>query len=224
MAICKTDGSIESIRGRFGGVYFKKDASGQHIQAMPRHVYNTFGGTMPPILHHSATSRWVNIFAFTKASRAFFYLAAAGAISGFGEIAEFWLWPTKSGMRKRLAAYHWWMHYNTIRYAKGLPPYTIPPKSLKDYPSFVITGKEWGQNTLNMYKSDIKHAGYPFYRMQVNPWWWQEWFLFREGDTNYISNNLGHEPGQDYWTKPDGEETGIYSPSRPELGIATVDF
>lgn len=224
MALAKTSNGIISIRGRFGGTYFKTTGGIIQQQAMPRHVYNTFGGTVPPIEHHSLPTRWKNIYAFTKSSRAFFYLAAIGVISGFGEIAEYCLYPTKSGTRKKLAAYHWWQHYNTSRMARDLPPYTIPPKSLFNPPNVVITGNWWGKNTLNMYMLGVYHGGKPIYEMQLNPWWWQEWYILHENGIWYITNEHGIQPPATVWYNPTGEITGEYIPINPEQGMAFVDF
>lgn len=40
MAIAKLGPQIIEIRGKFGGVYFKKNPASQHVQAMPRHVHS----------------------------------------------------------------------------------------------------------------------------------------------------------------------------------------
>jgi hypothetical protein len=224
MALAKTDNSIESIRGRYGGIYYKKDNAGQHVQAMPRHVYNTFGGTLSAPVGGTKTQRIINILAFTKAARAWASLVGTLVVAGFGNIAELWLSPKKNSLYKKLNAYQWWLLFNVMRIAKDLPPYTLPPRKLLDPPDHVITGTHWGKNTINMYRSGLYHEGYIFSRMQENPWQWDECYLFHHGDSWYISPVMTVIPQPPYWRKVGEDQEGIYDPSSPDLDLAYVNY
>lgn len=219
MAIAKTDTGIISIRGRFGGTYFKTTRGIIQQQAMPRHVYNTFGGTPPPYLHSSKFNRgqWIN--AWTNTAKMYAVFTAAILLLDWTTRTAQWLFPSGKAKGKKLAMRAWFMHFNTPRTIEGLPPYTAPPRGPTDLPDYTIVGQILGQHTINTYRSEQKYLDkYQYYDEALK--WFVQWYDNRWNVTLY----LGPELGSLYWHKAGEDPVGIYDPELPWQHTIQVNY
>lgn len=82
MALAKLSPGIVEIRGRFGGVYFKKNPTGQHIQAMPRHVRSPIQASRQKGI--SCFTNLSNAYAMFKVGEAAAWIAFALAMKAAG--------------------------------------------------------------------------------------------------------------------------------------------
>lgn len=234
MALITPAAGIISIRGRFGGVYFKKDNSGQHIQAMPRR-YKTISMTTPVIPPASpGGSRAAYIHAWTNMARFYAYIT----VFVYFPLWVQWAIENKSYLPKsegkKLSVYQWFSHLNIKRLAENLPPYTYPPKGASPQygdqgyrpyklPNFTIVGKYCLQETIGLYAAGYSgtYNDKPYYLPDHQPsyktlWWTGEWWVLSQG--------LG-EFGEHWWFKIGDDETGIYDPGPvPTDGILIVNY
>lgn len=222
MAIVKTSNDIESIRGRFGGVYFKKDNAGQHIQAMPRSIRKV-SMTSPVIPPESpGGSRAAGINGFTAASIIGVLIMATIYLIMWTAYAISKWYITKRNEKKRLDARKWFLHFNIMRCAKNLPPYTMPPIEPNQLPEFVITGDHFGRFTQNMYEQPTLIGGKPWYKRQRDPFDSDQYSLWYHEGTWYISMFPEWPPSIQYWWLVSESPIGIYTPHVFEDGPLTV--
>ena len=128
MALAETDSSIISIRGRSGGVYFKKGRDSQHIQAMPRHVNYT---------HTGAQGEGINMFSAMAGYWMMALLAFFGAVWAAYAVAHIFY---KAGKEpKKISGYNWFIYYAMMFPETVRPPFWKPPHRPGDLPDFIIT-------------------------------------------------------------------------------------
>jgi len=104
------------IRGRHGGIYFKRDNSGQHIQKMPRVVRYTRSGVQGE-----------NVGNYSECGLVWAGVVALGLWVLWVAFAAAHWWMTKDKRRIKLTGWNWFVHYNMKRLADGLPPMLEPP-------------------------------------------------------------------------------------------------
>lgn len=224
MALAKTDDTILELRGRFGGVYFKKDAAGQHIQAMPRSVRKASmrSPVTPP--ESPGGSRAAGIGGFTAASIIAVLIMAAVLLTLWVAYAVSKWYMTKRNEKKRLEARKWILHFNIMREAKNLPSYTTPPIEPTDLPEFVIAGPHFEKWTQNMYMQPNEIGGKPWYKRpytEVDPDHFSLWY--HEG-TWYISMWPEWPPSIQYWWLESENPIGKYTPHVAADGPLTVNL
>lgn len=207
MALVKTDNTILSIRGRFGGVYFKTGPNGQHIQSMPRVVRYTRSpaqqGEWGPLSPFACSG----IAGFSAAA----YLFGLACIAAFALIwamfAGIWWFTTKTGEKKKITGYNWYLHYAEGYPEAHRPPFWKPPPSPAVLPDYMAT---WRDYTFYHYRPEnwpdeccagyyYKHWDYngkPSLKTDDGKWyvWWKDpvWV---------ISPSLAGEPaGKTYYS------------------------
>ena len=221
------------MRGQFGGVYFKHSPDGQHIQAMPRHVYNTFGGTPPPYVHGSGFSRKAYINSWTYTARMYALFTGTIIFADWVIRSCGWEFPEGKAKGKKMPPYIWWQYLNVPRVIEGLPAYTYPPKGPNPrypdeqsrgikIPNFTVIGKFFGFQTINNYAAAYHgtYNGKPYYNPEPTNThcclWWSldRWIL---------SNSIG-EFIPPWWYNVSEDPVGFYEPSTPEYGTLIVNY
>ena len=231
MALIKLSSMIIEIRGRFGGVYFKKDNTGQHVQAMPRSVRKASmeGPVIRP--HSPGGSR----SAYTKS---WTYVASMWGILILTVYLPLWIAKTlgwrhedKKGNNVKLTPWGWFTHFNILRSAKGLPIYWRPPRSPKHLPDMTIVGDNWmvyystglpsrQHDTIGLYKASGGGTfnGKPYYIADVysKGLWWDntQWV---------VSGNMGTHMDP-YWYKTGTDPIGVYQPHDPDDKTLNVNY
>jgi hypothetical protein len=231
MAIAKTDNTIESIRGRCGGVYFKKDSAGQHIQAMPRRV-RKFSMESPVIWPSSpGGSRAAYIKSFTYVAGqwlgiAILYIPLLILWQMFAKKEDY-----KKGKKKprKLNNRQWFVHYNVWRNAAGLPIYITPPRSSVTLPAYVARGSYLNsheKSNMNFYEKDGLIHGRPWYGKDTNKYDTHPYTLWSDGSDYYISPAPSLSGEWLWWKKTGLDPVGIYDPNpeHPELDTMIVNF
>lgn len=199
MALAKTDNTILELRGRFGGVYFKKDAAGQHIQAMPRHVRYTRSALQQGGWGEESPFLGFGVSGFSGASSLWLLalLAFFGAAWAAYAIAN--KFRTKKGEEKGITGYNWFIHYALAYPEMHRPPFWEPPHAPGDLPQVICTF----QGTWH-----YEHAppNWPYYCPSGYYWfkgWWgdcpyfgtdkNDWFLWFSEDRWVLGKTPGIE-------------------------------
>lgn len=176
MALVKTDGTIVSIRGRFGGVYFKTGKPGIHIQAMPRHVYYTM-----------SKLQFIGVEAFSTMA-AYWLMALAMAFgAAWATFALIYIFIDDEGESKRISGYNWFMHYAMMFPEADRPPFWKPPHAPYELPNFLVTYRGmWTYEHTPPEHPDWSPFGYywywgiyaetPLYKTDDSKWflWWKD--------------------------------------------------
>lgn len=171
MVQVKLSNHILSIRGRCGGVYFKKDGPVQHIQAMPRIVhYQRVGLQLFYTRQYSGAAIW-----WLMALLGFYAAYWAG-------FAAIWLFTDKEGRQKKISGYCWYIHYTMTFPETDEPHFWAPPHSPYDLPEFVVSsGTTWHLELTppdwpdtfpgGYYWYDGEYNGKPEYKTDDRKWW-----------------------------------------------------
>lgn len=206
MVQVKLSKEILSIRGRYGGVYFKTGRPGQHIQAMPRKIrYMRIG----------KQGRYRDAYSAAGAFWALALLAWFGTMWAAFALAN--LFIDRNGEKKRISGYNWYVHYAlTFPERDEFHPFWKPPHAPGDLPNYVVTfrGKFTYYNTpperpiiscSGYYWESIPWNGKPSYRTDDMDWhiWWKApiWV---------ISPAPGFEPAIRTYYSPTPDETAWY--------------
>jgi hypothetical protein len=228
MALAKTGNGITEIRGKFGGVYFKKDSAGQHIQAMPRHVYNTFGGWISPPPHMPPMPRMEYLSSFTAVAEKYAFLAIYLLILAWLKYATENKSNKGKSKGKKIDARKWYLRHNVHRARLGLPLYDVPPRGPSELPTYTMVGKDWDfyfeNQTQNLYPLQGLFHGKPWYKRDMESWTAASCYLFYEDGSWYISVSPGLTPEVQYWKHIGEDPVGIYDPSEVWLHSLIVNF
>lgn len=218
MALAKLSGKIVSMRGRSGGKYYKKDTAGQHIQAMPRNVwrdYPTIGVTEVP--GFSRFTRGLLTLGFTAACIAFQELQATAL--GIPWVIFAVLHSLIKGDKKlKLPARTWFLHANTVRMARGLPP-------IKDVDIWFNYGrgldyKAWFKHIHqrdDIFSEEGTFRERPFYRHKTKPL-----FLWFDGELSWCISQFPGVLGSGGWKNNYILQTGVYLPYGDAEGEARL--
>ncbi len=208
MAQAKLGNPIVSIRGRYGGVYFKTGRLGQHIQAMPRHVNYTRAGKQLAL-----TEGFSSMSAFWLLACLVYFGAAWAAF------ALLYLFTDKRGEKKRISGYNWYIHYALTFPETDEPHFWAPPPSPYALPDYVISsGTTWHlEHAPPDWPADAPYGyfyvetdwnGKPWYANYVFTWflWWKDPYWVVSTDLGWEVPGLSfHSPGpeiQDYYRNP----------------------
>lgn len=229
MALVKLSHSITSIKGRQGGIYWKRDPNGQHIQAMPR-VWNY---TRSP----------------AQIGRASFFEGLPGfGIAGYSGAATMWLaalcaffaaaWAIfavgyyfyRIGKEpKKISGYNWYMHYALAFPDAGRPPLWKPPYSPNNIPDHIVTYRgRWqydhappgwpAESPGGYYRKGIEWNGEPSYHTED-----YGKFLWWRGDKWILSDGIGEDGPPNTFVELLDEKIGWYH--NPTSGTnARVDW
>ncbi len=220
MALVKTDNTIISMRGRFGGVYFKKSPDGQHVQAMPR-VWN-YTRSAAQIGGWGEGSPFMSTGIKGYSGAAAFWLAALlGFYAAYWAIFGLCYLFYKTGKEpKKISGYNWYIYYALAFPECERPPFFQPPHAPNELPNFLVNYQglwtyehsplEWPVEACsgNYYEGlpcNLKKS----YRTDDRKWslWWKDpmWVL---------SPDLGFEtPGLTFYRselEDHGKITGYY--------------
>ena len=212
MALCKLSNQIVSMHGKFAGVYFKHDNTGQHIQKCPRHVRgavqfseSTFG---PP--HSFSFSSGIKHFS----GCALLWLMALCSfyVASWITYAALHFLRKKNGKKQKMTGYLWYMYYAMMLPETTVQPYWKPPHSPGDHPSFYITKGTTGfyNESPTTWPSDFPADYYwPFMDYNGKPAFRNDdktWNIWYKGPMYVVSKILGGEhPDWTYY----GEGTGL---------------
>jgi hypothetical protein len=213
MALIKLDNFITEIRGRYGGVYFKKDRSGQHIQAMPKKYRQkkfdilTSGG-QHVILPGPNAPPFVSFCGWFWA-----VVAAYGLAVSWAQFSETFLWIVPGANRLvKMSGYHWYMHFNITRAGSYLPLYMVPPRTPQELPEWTGKSKWFGLLTMNFYPDGTNEGRNYFICREENLclWWYGVGWIISRGLTPGLEPYLWERPFYDvdgrYWPIIPGEE------------------
>lgn len=216
MALVKLSGQIIHIRGRFGGVYFKKSPDGQHVQAMPR-VWNYTRS-------EAQQGGWGEGSSFTSMGiKGYSGMAAIWMMALLGFFSAAWAayalvtwFTTKTGERKKITGYNWFVHY-ALRFPEAeRPPFFEPPHSVWDQPNFFVLYKgmwtyehsplEWPVEACSgTYYEKFPVNGKMAYRTDNH-----KWFLWWKDPVWVLSPDLGFETPNLSFYSPDAEIVAYY--------------
>jgi hypothetical protein len=211
MALLKTSGEILSLRGQYGGMYFKNDNIGLHLQSMPRSIRKASmeHGTSIP----SGSDGWRGFMAgsFSSCAWEWWLMVAAGVVLLWVAFGDEWILQYGAEQGRTLNDFQWHMHFNVPRKAKQWPLWWRPPKSPKDLPDAVTTTEYTALDHRNFYE-DGQYNNKTLFRSMDGLWycWWLDpsWI---------ISNSPGQSEIPPYWYRFDLSAFGEYTPILPEF-------
>lgn len=189
MALIKLGPEIKSIRGRFGGVYFKSGRYGQHVQRMPRSV-----------LRPKSIGQLAGVQGYTGAA-AIWLLALLGFFAlAWAAFALAHYFYDKKGERKRLTGFNWYMHFSIMLPDQGGVPFWKPPHAPNELPKWVVTYKgTWTYRHTPDEWPDESPADYYWYGMMWNgkqSWRTDDfnWHIWWKDPGWVVSPSPGFEP------------------------------
>lgn len=202
MALIKTGCGISEIRGKFGGVYFKKDTSGQHIQSQARHVIRPASGLQGPMLKSfTFVSNLAKLF--NTSQIAIWYNFAMWMYSIGWSLINWRMWFLQANVKRNARGleikydpYEWYDFYRYVDYNvqnEGGPPYKK------------VFSEEGNYNTRPFY-------GEPDRQLFI-------WCAFP--DAWYISEFPG-TPGNSGWKLSHAFQRGSYEPYGTATGFLWV--
>lgn len=130
------------MRGRFGGVYFKTGPDGQHVQVMPRSVRYNRSPLQRGAAGHLSPFAATGIQGFSMAA----YLFGLACIAAFSLLwaifAGIYWFTTKTGEKKKITGYNWFIHYAEGYPEAHRPPLFQPPHTPTEAPSYIALYKD----------------------------------------------------------------------------------
>lgn len=171
MALVKTSKAVLSIKGRCGGVYFKKDGTNQHIQAMPRIVR-----------YSRSTLQAPGIEGYSEAALFWLMALVIGFAAVWAGFAAIWLFTDDEGRKKKISGYNWYIHYALTFPETEALPFWKPPHSPSELPDYYAVWKgqlmyrtkekDWSENCCGgYYWLDGEWNGRPEYKTDDSKWW-----------------------------------------------------
>lgn len=181
MALVKTSNQISTIRGRCGGVYFKRDTSGRHVQTMPRSVRYTRSPAQQGQWESMSPFLGFGIKGFSGAA-AFWLLALLGFYAAaWAEFAILYFFASDDGEKKRITGYNWYIYYALAFPECERPPFWQPPHSPGELPDYISTYQgTWTYEHSPLEWPEWCPAGYYWYRGE-----WNYKPSYRTDDYNY---------------------------------------
>jgi hypothetical protein len=227
MVLVRFGGGICEIRGQVGGVYFKKDLSGNHLVPMPSN-YRHHCWDKPPVFANSpGVSASGTAVSFTGCANIWILI-----IAGVFALYSWWFdtiiaWDSHISKppKKIKNPYLWFNHFNAPRLQQGLPAYTCPPIYKNRLPEFVITGTYFDyfvSPTQNMYKLPTLYNGKPQYKKRSWPGDHIPHILYWLRDRWIIAQYRSDPPPTQHWYQISEFEEGYYTPSIPGYGVLKV--
>lgn len=208
LALVKLGPEIVEVRRRFGGVYFRTDPKGQHIQAMPRHVKRAESAAwgMGRDMWSMGTGIWLMAL-----------LLYYGVLWTLFAASNYF--TDKRGERKRITGFNWYMHYAMRFPETQQPPFWKPPHSIGEMPDYYVSYKgmwmydhappDWPDECPgDYYWPGLEWHGKPSYRTDNLVWylWWKDtrWVLSEGLDYEGVGKTFysSGENIQDYYKNP----------------------
>lgn len=199
MVLAKLSNEIVSMRGRFGGVYFKTGPDGQHIQAMPRNVNYT---------RSLSQQGHGNFFDEVGASGIKGYSGSVGLwlaafVAAFASLwaifATMYYFHEKGKDPKKISGYNWYIHYALMFPEAERPPFWKPPHAPGKLPEYIVAyrGPWMYQHTPTeqpdyspgeYYWEGVEFNGRPSYHTDDG-----RWYLWWRGDVWVLSLGFDYE-------------------------------
>jgi len=187
-----------------GGVYFRKDAGGQHIQARPRHV--NYAHTVP---------QSPGIGGFSSASAIWLMACLAWFGASWVAYALIFYFTTNRGERKQITGYNWFIHYALMFPEADRPAFWKPPHSPGELPDYIAMYQDrwtyhnspdtWPADVCSdYYWEGIEYNGKDTYHNDTFTW-----FLWWTGDRWALSPGVDYEP-EEFTFYSDGAEIKDY--------------
>lgn len=205
MALIKTNSSIVSVRGRFGGVYFKTGKDGIHIQSMPRTVNYMRMGVQGLRRDRFSAMAWL------------WMLALLGAMGGlwlvFGLVNVF---TDKKGQQKKMSGFLWYMYYSMMFAEAEQLPFWKPPHAVGDEPAFYVgLGTPWMYEHIPAEWPDYHPLDYFWEGTFYNEHKTYntdnlKWFLWWDGTGWTITTGVGYKEPPYVWDSVEGTIYGYY--------------
>lgn len=233
VALCKLGNGIIDMRGKFGGVYFKRGTDGQHVQALPRRVRYT---TWP---NSGAQERGI-----LKAKTRGFGSGLKGFLNGvgmFSAMAGIWLailllamgvlwsgfalhnlYVDKTGRGKKISGYNWFMHFALAGEGGNQLPFWKPPHAQHDRPDFYVVYKgRWMYDHAPEEWPDETPSDYYWLIGELNGKNWyatdnRRWNIFWDGSDWCMTQAPGEWVPDVSWKSVDDEPFGYYQ--NPDTG------
>lgn len=185
MALVKLTGDIESIKGRFGGVYFKRGPEGQHVQAMPRTVKYVRSPAQQGQFGEGSPFGMSGIKGFSGAAEIWLLALCAFFAASWWAYAWTWYFFKPGHEPKKISGYMWYIHYALLFPEEERPPFWMAPHSPYDLPDFMVTYEgmwtyrrdptDWAVdvNSEYYYEAGV-HGGKSYFRSSNGDWfiWW----------------------------------------------------
>lgn len=217
MALAKTSNEIISIRGRFGGVYFKKSPDGQHVQAMPR-VWNYTRS--PAQIGEADVAKGLGVSGIRGMSYAsgLWHMALLAFFSAaWAAYALVYLFSRPGKEPKRITGWNWYIYYALTFPETQRPPFWKPPHGPQDLPHYIVTYQglktyteappDWtADNPSDYYWPGLDWHGQPSYRNDEITW-----FIWWKAPTWIVSPGLDFEPAGETFYRTDLENHGKIS-------------
>ncbi len=188
MVQVKLSNQIASIRGRCGGVYFKKDGGVQHVQAMPRHVNYA---------RHGVQLRYTN--AYSAMALVWALVLVAGFALAWFAFALAWIFRKKGKEPKKISGYNWYVHFALTREETEAPPLWKPPRSPTNLPDFYAVCEGMAQYRIAENLWPLYFCGGYYYQgatFNGKPWFKdpdRSWYIWWKDPMWVISKALGWE-------------------------------
>ncbi|MBA7477989.1 hypothetical protein ES707_13404 [subsurface metagenome] len=216
MALAKLSGEIIHIRGRFGGVYFKKSPDGQHVQAMPRVRNYARSPAQQGGWGEGSPFMSMGIAGFSGAAGIWMLACLAFFSAAWAAYALVFWFTTKTGERKKITGYNWFIHY-ALRFPEAeRPPFWKPPHAIGELPNFLVnymgmwtyehSPLEWPVECCSgMYYEGLPCNLKKSYRTDD-----LKWFLWWKDPVWVLSPDLGFETPNLSFYSPDANIQGYY--------------
>jgi len=216
MALVKTSPAIKSIRGRFGGVYFKSGPDGQHIQAMPRVWKYTRSPSQQGAWGPASPFHSTGISGFSGAAALWGLALLAFGVSLWLAFAMIHYFSRAGKEPKYITGYNWYIYYALAFPECERPPFWKPPHSPRELPNFIASYK--GLWTYHHAPDDWPDESPSDYYWQGVPWNGKPsyhndpftWFLWWKPPLWVLSPGLDYEPEGRTWYSMTGDIMSPY--------------
>jgi hypothetical protein len=216
MALAKLSGAIVSIRGRFGGVYFKAGPDGQHVQAWPRIRKYVRSPAQEGAWEHMSPFLGFGIKGFTGSAA--LWMAACVAFFGaaWAAYALVTLFMASGKEPKKISGYNWFIHYALAFPEAERPPFWKPPHAPGDLPHYisVYQGRYTYETSPDGWSDDCASAYYWPGMMWNGKRSYRDddfnWFLWWDGADWICSPSLDFKPPNKTFVSTTGDIRGYY--------------
>lgn len=207
MALCKTSPYVFDIRGGLAGNVFKRDSSGLHIIAKPRHIYSEYPGNLPgSVISPAGIGRGVLTKAFTFVSCYYARMFMLETLETWSILAAS-IYLVLGGVIHKVFGRQLFLHANVARVSRGLE---IQPDAY-DWFNFYRWLDYNVQGSVSpaidgLFSEEGKYHLRPFYG-RSDP----RWFLWSDGDIRWYFSEFPGVIGERGWVRIGLRQSGMYT-------------